>query len=128
MSWSAYACRVKRDPSRENDPPFLALLSKSDEARKAFKVAFDRLSEEGVFGIEYWLQEGSLCSRTTAKAIKAATGLAPYGYHWLPEEVKEIAAKADWTAVDPEGDEGSRRSAKAFFEVCVEQGLGIMCD
>lgn len=112
----------------ENEPPFLESLTETDEARKAFKAAFDRLDAEGVGGIEYWLQEGSLCSRTTAKAIEAATGFVPYGYHWLPEEVKAIAAKADWTVIHPESEEGSRRSAQAFFEVCAEQGLGIRCD
>lgn len=128
MSWAAHACRYVPDDYRSGKPLTLFIITEPDEILSVFKAASERLEARGIFGIEAALEHGSLCSRDTARAIEAATGLVPYGYEWTPEQVKEIAASADWSFKAEDGNEGNKESARVFFNLCAEQNLGIMCD
>lgn len=127
MSWGANALRLT-DFYGNGKEMTLSVITNTDAAMPAFRAAHERLRAQGVFGIDGSLEDGGLCSKASARAIQAATGIVPYGYQWSADEVKEIAARADWSFAAPEGEEGAKLSAKAFFDVCVEQNLGIGFD
>jgi hypothetical protein len=130
MSWGAHALRLT-DVYGDGAQMWLMGLPKTDSALPVFKAASEQLSAQGVWGIDGSLEDGGLCSKASANAIKKATGITPYGYKWTAEEVKDIAARADWSfPVDAaeQGAEGAKQSAKAFFDVCVEQNLGMCFD
>jgi hypothetical protein len=127
MSWGANALRPK-DFYGDGKQLTLSVIANTDEAMPAFQAASEQLRAQGVRGIDGSLEDGGLCSKASANASKAATGITPYGYQWTAEEVKDIAARADWSFTPADGEEGAKLSAKAFFDVCVQQNLGMGFD
>ena len=123
MGWDGYACRVQRDDFLKED--VLERLSTTDPATEAF---WNAAASSEVEGLELFLMDGHLASRASARALAQGTGEEPYNTEWWPDQVKELAANADWD-FPAEGDEvGHRESARLFLNVCAEHNLGVRFD
>jgi hypothetical protein len=126
MSWSAYACAF--EPVEWNRGElFLAPIDEAHPAIQDFVAAAKQVENAG-HGVDFRLEAGLLCIRAAARSLARATGMEPYGGEWPPEQVKALAATADWSFEPGEFEAGSKESAKAFLTICAKHGLGMQFD
>jgi hypothetical protein len=119
------ACFVKKDawgPGKDDISP----IDENHEAIGAFAEATRLLKEKGVEA-DWRLHFGRLWSKDSGRAFGQAlgTGLMWSG-EWWPDQVKEIAEKADWSFDVPTELQGYKDAAQAFLRICAEKNLGIM--
>lgn len=124
MVWNARACRLVPDPHDLEQGLMLEPIKGADIAQLAFEAAAKRVS---VYwdGIEKSLKTGVLSYPPSARILEYATGEAPYGCEWLPEKVRELAARTNWMFAAARHDLGFKAAAHEFLEVCAEHGLAI---
>lgn len=117
MGWDGYACRVNFDDWLKED--VLERLTKEEAAPLLAKTAGAHalLGDSLHVGI-----------REIARALARATGEEPYNLEWWPEQVRILAARANWNFEGEGGNNGCRDTAKVFLQICADNGLGIRFD
>jgi hypothetical protein len=124
MGWNAAASIIQRDFWRKGEHAYSRIVS-SHPAFSEFRDASRRLNEE--FGqADGTLDIGILCLRGTAKALFDALGepMVASGQR-DPDEVKQMALKANWSLLSEDYAPANKASAKAFLDICAKHDLAI---
>jgi hypothetical protein len=118
MGWDADAMiwEEKRHESVRNDPNLASIFAAAAEEVRTLAG-----------GVDGFLHFGSLDCSDCEWFLEQATGRDAWSGIWLPEEVRNIAASAEWpdpVTIEP-GSLWAYWSARRFLDLCAEYGLAI---
>lgn len=114
MGWDGYACRVQFDDYYKEN--LLESLTRDEAAPLLAKT------EGAAALLGDSLHVGA---REIARALAKATGEEPYNREWWPEQVRDLARRANWDFEGEGGDNDCRDTARVLLQICAENDLGL---
>ena len=110
MGWDAFATR--------DGETYFDGLAKPEFASAAARARKNAICVDGL------LYRGGLDISHCGLALQEATGRSAWSEtSWSPDDVRALAASADWSRCQQEP--WAVESARAFLEVCAEHGFGV---